>query len=214
MTNLVARLLLLRRLIFRRRQSVNLHRRHAIRRRQFHHANRMIVRVRDVQLSARRRNPARLIERRRRSVAIRVARLSRASNRAASRFPTSITLILLLYVSATYSLPSAQATPSGCCSRTSPPLAVHVAEIEQRAGQADQRLHLPGRIERHRPHRAPFAVGDKQPFAVRRQPARLRERCEPRSYGIVGSSGPSTMSSRPLPAYGPIALSSSGIFQI
>ena len=36
----------------------------------------------------------------------------------------------------------------------------------------------------------------------------------PGAYGWRGSNGPSTMSSRPLPAYGPISDSSSGIFQI
>ena len=38
------------------------------------------------------------------------------------RFPTSMALILLLYVSATYSTPSANATPSGCCNSTSRPV--------------------------------------------------------------------------------------------
>src|SRR3712207_8472655 len=48
------------------------------------------------------------------------------------RCSTSITLILLLYVSATYSLPSHHATSSGCCSRTARRSEEHTSELQSR----------------------------------------------------------------------------------
>src|SRR5262249_2496295 len=107
-----------------------------------------------------------------------------------SRFAGSITLILLLYVSATYSSPSRYATPSACCSRTFSPTPSTSPNSNSPSPTIVFTLPSPDRASSRMPLIAVSATYRFLPSLARPLGWAKDER----------SSGPSLRSSRPSPA--------------